>query len=147
MKINKTTGVGSAQAVNRINKSTPVEGSSFSSLMGERQESQTREELEQMMLAIKEEGEKLVDEKNIDILINYKKKIKSFVSKAVDFAFEIQDKKGITRFGRGKILKIVSQVDDVLVEITQQFLDEERNRIKLLARVGELQGLLYNIYA
>lgn len=147
MKINKTTGVGSTQAVNRINKSIPVEGSSFSSLMGERQESQTREELEQMMRAIKEEGDKLVDEKNIDVLINYKKKIKSFVSRAVDFAFEIQDKKGITRFGRGKILKIVSQVDDVLVEITQQFLDEERSRIKLLARVGELQGLLYNIYA
>lgn len=146
MKVNKVKATASAP-VSKVNKPQAVVGTSFSNLLGGKREEHTREELEQLMHAIREEGDKLVDAKNIEILVNYKKMVKSFVSKAVDFAFEIQDKKGVLRFGRGKVLKIISQIDDNLVAITEQFLSEERSRIKLLEKVGELQGLLYNIYA
>ncbi len=147
MKIENNVAISANQSVGKVNRPTSAVGSQFSALMGEKKDSQTRQELEEMMEDIRREGEKMIDDKNIDILVNYKKKIKSFVSKAVDFAFEIQDKKGLTRFGRGKILKVVSQIDDALVELTEQFLADERSRIKMLEKVGELQGMLYNIYA
>ncbi len=147
MKVNKVSAIKPSSPVKKVQKAANAEGSTFSSLMGEKQEEKTRQELENLMLEIKADGEKLIDERNIEVLVAYKKKIKSFVSKAVDFAFDIQDKKGLTRFGRGKILKIVAQIDDELVNLTQNFLDEERDRVNMLAKIGELQGLLYNIYA
>ncbi len=147
MKITNNVAISGNQSVSKVNQTLNATGSSFSSLLGEQREQQTRQELEQLMNDIKREGENLVDNKHIEVLISYKKKIKAFVSKAVDFAFEIQDKKGLTRFGRGKILKMVAQIDDAMVDLTEQFLKDERNRVKMLERVGELQGLLYNIYA
>ncbi len=147
MKITNNVTVSANQSVGKVNRTANATGSQFSALMDGKKEDQTRQELEELMEDIKREGEKMIDDKNIDILVNYKKKIKSFVSKAVDFAFEIQDKKGLTRFGRGKILKVVAQIDDALVELTEQFLADERSRLKMLEKVGELQGMLYNIYA
>ncbi len=146
MRVNKVGPIRNSSTVSKVKKTDATE-TSFSSLLGEKKQEWTREELEHMMLDIKADGEKLVDERNIEVLVAYKKKIKSFVSKAVDYAFDIQDKKGLSRFGRGKILKIVSQIDDTLVELTENFLDEERARINMLDKIGELQGLLYNIYA
>ncbi|MCK8059787.1 MULTISPECIES: YaaR family protein [unclassified Fusibacter] len=145
MKINKVSKSGAAPS--KVKAPQAVEGTSFSDLMGDKRESDTRHELEQLMLAIRSEGDKLVDAKNIEVLVHYKRMVKDFVSRAVDFAFEIQDRKGLSRFGRGKVLKVVSQIDASLVEITQEFLAEERNRIKLLSKIGELQGMLLNIYA
>lgn len=145
MKINKVSK--SSAAPSKVKAPQAVEGTSFSDLMGDKRESDTRHELEQLMLAIRSEGDKLVDAKNIEVLVHYKRMVKDFVSRAVDFAFEIQDRKGLSRFGRGKVLKVISQIDASLVEITQEFLAEERNRIKLLSKIGELQGMLLNIYA
>jgi uncharacterized protein YaaR (DUF327 family) len=145
VKVNKVTK--SSAGPSKVNKAQAVAGTSFSDLMGDKRESDTREELEKLMNAIRAEGDKLVDAKNIEVLVHYKRMVKDFVSRAVDFAFEIQDRKGLSRFGRSKVLKVVSQIDESLVVITQEFLGEERNRIKLLSKIGELQGMLLNIYA
>lgn len=145
MKIDK---VGRKQTTSVNQKQAPqAVGSKFQSLLGDKKEEQDREHLYAMMKAIKETGEKLADSKNIELLGQYKRMVKSFVSQAVDFAFEIQEKKGLSRFGRSKVLKIVSKIDDQLVEITDAFLLEERSRIKLLGKIGELQGMLLNIFA
>ncbi len=147
MRVIRTNGIKGTSAVNKTEKPRAVEGATFSALMGDRQQQQTREELEQLMKEIKADGEKLVDERNIEVLVDYKKKVRAFVSKAVDFAYDIKDKKGVTRFGRGKILKTVSLIDNTLDQLTREFLNEERARITMLENIGELQGLLYNIYA
>jgi uncharacterized protein YaaR (DUF327 family) len=145
VKVNKVTK--SSAGPTKVNKPQVITGTSFSDLMGDKRESDTKEELQKLMVAIRAEGDKLVDAKNIEVLVHYKKMVKDFVSRAVDFAFEIQDRKGLSRFGRSKVLKVVSQIDQSLVDLTQEFLVEERNRIKLLSKIGELQGMLLNIYA
>ncbi len=50
------------------------------------------------------------------------------------------------RFGEGRRLKIVETVDEKLVELAQEFLDEEKETIDLLDKIGEIKGLLINLY-
>lgn len=121
-------------------------GSSFTGLMKEKKDEETKRQLDDMMKNIKEKGKELVESKNLDILVSYKKMIKDFVTSAVEFAFEIVDVKGRSRIGRSKVLKIISQIDENLLEITNEFLNEERSNLNLLKKIGELGGLLTDIY-
>lgn len=130
----------------KIKETPPANSASFSSLLNDKKESEDRERLDQMMRKIKEKGEELVDSRSLDILVNYKKMVKEFVEQASSFAFQVVDRKGLSRMGRSKILKIVSQVDEALVKITDEFIKEERNKLNLLQKIGQLGGLLTDIY-
>ncbi len=144
MKVQKVSSSNSN--IKSVKKKTDTPGSSFLDLMHDKKDNQRRDELDKMMGKIKDKGEELVESRNIELLVEYKKSVKDFVESAVDFAFEIVDRKGRSRIGRAKILKIVSQVDEELVKITEEFLAEERNKLNLLKKIGELGGLLTNIY-
>jgi uncharacterized protein YaaR (DUF327 family) len=133
-------------AASKVTKALPSVGSKFTDLLDDHSERNTKEQLEKMMLAIRKQGDQLVEAKNIEVLVQYKRMVKEFVSQAVDFAFEIQERKGLSRMGRSKVLKVVAQIDESLIAITDSFIAEERSRIKLLSKIGELQGLLMNLY-
>ena len=146
MKVSKVNQTSKTSKFNKVSAKTGVEGSHFTQLMDEKRDEKRRDELNRLMDKIKEKGSELVDSKNVELLVNYKKMIKEFVSNAVEFAFEIQERKGFSRMGRTKILKVVSLIDDSLVEITNGFLEQERNKINMLSKIGELNGLLMNIF-
>ncbi len=144
MKVQKVSSTSSKN--NSIKSKSESPSSSFFDLMNDRRDAEKRNELDKMMETIKDKGEELVDSKNVELLVLYKKNVKQFVESAVGFAFEIVDRKGRSRIGRAKILKLVSQIDDELIKITEEFLSKERNKLNLLERIGELSGLLTNIY-
>ncbi len=144
MKVNKVTSPSTG--VHNVKKKSDTPNSSFLNLMQDKKDNEKREELDKMMDDIKNKGKELVDSRNVELLVEYKKNVKEFVKTAVEFAFEIVDRKGRSRIGRSKILKVVSQIDEELVKITDEFLAEERNRLNLLQKIGELGGLLTNIY-
>lgn len=144
MRVEKPSSVN--RNIKSVHKKDESPASSFSSFMQEKKDTERREELDKMMKKIKEKGVELVDSKNLDLLLDYKRSVKEFVSSAVNFAFEIVDRKGHSRLGRTKILKIVSQIDDELVRLTEEFLEEEKSKLNLLNKIGQLCGLLTNIY-
>lgn len=145
MKVSNVKGA-KGPAVKGGEKVQQTSGSSFTDMLSDQRERQDREHLERMMLNIRKQGDLLADAKQIEVLVQYKKMVKDFVSQAVDFAFSIEERRGLSRMGRSKVLKVVAQIDDQLVAITENFLSEERSRIKLLGKIGELQGMLMNLY-
>ena len=46
------------------------------------------------------------------------------------------------RFGEGRRLKIVETIDERLVELAEDILNEEKETIDLLAKIGEIKGLI-----
>lgn len=144
MRVEKISS--SSSKVHKLKEKPPAGSASFSSFMHEKRDEQDREALGMMIKKIKEKGEELVDSRNLDILVNYKRMVKGFVEQAANYAFAIIDRKGMSRQGRSKILKIVSQIDESLVQITEDFLSEERNKLELLKKIGQLGGLLTDIY-
>ena len=47
---------------------------------------------------------------------------------------------------RLKVYKLVKEVDTKLVDLTNDILQKEKDSLNLLKRVGEIQGLLINMY-
>ena len=58
------------------------------------------------------------------------------MSKSSSFGFD----------GTHSTLALVKEVDQKLVELTEQVMDHEKKTVDLLGLIGEIKGLLVNIY-
>ncbi len=130
----------------KVAKNESLSTSTFTNLLHEKDEQKQKENLEKMMKEISEKGKKLIETRNVETLVVYKKMIKDYIEEATKYAFKIIDNRGFGRIGRSKILKVVSAVDEKLIDITEEFLKEERQKINLLGKIGELEGLLTDFY-
>ncbi|EPE62682.1 DUF327 family protein [Exiguobacterium sp. SH3S2] len=121
-------------------------GVSFQNVIGQKREDREYERFQRQIAAIHDQGELLAESQTVESLTEYKRLIKDFMKDAVDAALSLEDKRGFNRRGRAKIYKIVEQVDQKLLALTDQVISGEASRLSLLDQVGEIRGLLVNVY-
>jgi uncharacterized protein YaaR (DUF327 family) len=59
---------------------------------------------------------------------------------------ELKDKQGFNFRGRPKSYKVVEEIDQKLVQLTDEVVHKEKNGIHVLSLVGEIKGLMINLY-
>ena len=119
---------------------------SFKEVIGTRREDITFERLTKRMQELEAQGKVLADTQSIDHLRKYKKLVKDFMDDAVKNGLQLEERRGFSQRGSAKVYKLVKEVDQKLVELTNAVLDKEEKGISLLGMIGEIQGLLINIY-
>jgi uncharacterized protein len=119
---------------------------SFSEVVSQRRTDVTLERLSKKMKEIEDQGKKLVDTRSVENLKKYKKLVKDFMEDAVKNGLELKEHRGFSQRGSSKIYKLVKEVDSKLIDLTNSVLDKEKTGIDLLGLVGEIQGMLINIY-
>ncbi|MEH7883422.1 YaaR family protein [Bacillus sp. JJ1609] len=119
---------------------------SFSEVVSQRRTDVTFERLSKKMKEIEDQGTKLVDTRSVENLKKYKKLVKDFMEDAVKNGLELKEHRGFSQRGSSKIYKLVKEVDSKLIDLTNTVLDKEKKGIDLLGLVGEIQGMLINIY-
>lgn len=124
----------------------PAESISFQEVISKNRQQAVYEKLSKLVEEIEGQGKKLSEHRTVDDLRRYKKMVKDFMDKAVNNALKLEEQSGFNRRGRTKVYKIVKEVDKKLVELTNTLLDKEKNGLDILQSVGEIQGLLINIY-
>lgn len=143
MKVTRVTPNTSSTSVH---KTEPKGGVSFSQLMGDKQEEHDQEQLKQMLKEIEKKGKHLAENRTVEVMLEYKEMIKGFIEQAVNFGLKVEERRGLSRSGRSRMMKVVSMIDEKLVELTDMILDQEKPQIKLLEKIGQLQGLLVNLF-
>ena len=119
---------------------------SFKEVIGTRRTDITLERLTKRMQEIEAQGRVLADTQSIDHLRKYKKLVKEFMDDAVKNGLQLEERRGFSQRGSAKVYKLVKEVDQKLVELTNAVLDKEERGISLLGMIGEVQGMLINIY-
>ena len=61
-------------------------------------------------------------------------------------ACKLEEQRGLGWRGRTKVYKIVKEVDKKLIDLANTVLEKEQNGLDILGLVGEIKGLLVNIY-
>lgn len=130
----------------RPTKNSPQESISFQEVMAKGRQEQTFERLSKMVEDIESQGKVLAETRTIDELRKYKKMVKEFMDEAVQNGLQLEERRGFNRRGRTKIYKIVKEVDKKLIDLTNSVLDQEKKGLDILNMVGEIKGLLINIY-
>lgn len=133
--------------IDRINNTSNKNEISFKEVMDKKNQDTNLERIHKIISEITESGKKLAEKKTIENLFDYKNKIKNFLDEAVELGLDLDKRGGFRRGGRSRILKIVSKVDDKLIDLTDEMIKGENRKLNLLKVVGEIEGLLLNIYA
>ncbi len=148
MKVNRASKTSPTQVKKVGSKdSEKVNKVSFKELLDYAEDdSRQKEMFDEMMANIEEKGRGLIETRTVESLFEYKEMVKGFVEEAVTFGLKIEERRGLSRSSRSKVLRVVSAVDKKLLELTDIIIAQEESKIKILKKVGEIQGLLVNIY-
>ena len=142
--------------VSRVNKTSmsrlgykeavAKESISFEAVMDKKRSDLTLESLNQKMKEIENQGSKLVESRTVDNLRKYKKLVKDFLNDAVKNGLQLKEERGFNQYGSTRLYKLVKEVDKKLIDLTDAVLGKEAKGLDLLRMVGEIKGMLINLY-
>ena len=132
----------------RIQKNI-VENKSVDSFARVMQKSQSKLQLDalhQLMSRVDAQGEKLGEQRTFENLREYKNLVKEFMREALSFGLQLSDKQSFSPGGGMKNHQIVEVIDKKLIELQDEVLNNEREGLDTLQSIGEIKGLLINLY-
>lgn len=75
----------------------------------------------------------------------YRALIKEFMNEIVNRSHKFSRENFLDRKGRHRVYGIIRRVDETLDELAQELMKEEKDHLAILAKVGEIRGLLLDI--
>lgn len=145
MEVNKIGQVSTEKV--KAKQEVPADKVMFSELMSKGREQLNAERFQQLISDIEERGKILAESRTVGDLRKFKSLVKSLLDDAVKNGLSLEERQGFNRRGRSRIYKIVKEVDKKLLELTDAVLKKQEPGLRILERVGEIKGMLINIYA
>ena len=99
-----------------------------------------------MMEEIVMQGDKITKRMDVKDMRRYRALIKDFMNEIVNRSDKFSRENFLDRRGRHRVYGIVRLVDEKLDELAQELMKEEKDEIAILAKVGEIRGLLLDIF-
>ncbi|MFC4323956.1 YaaR family protein [Litchfieldia salsa] len=145
MKINQDLRM----SVNNERSSTLVKSqsnSSFGVQFAKNEQKLHIEQLNKLMSEIEGVGQRLSKSRTFKDLASYKKLVKDFIHEAVEFGLDLKQSNDWNLNGNSRTLHLVKNVDKELLELTKDLVDQEKDSIDILNKIGEIKGLLIDMY-
>ncbi len=143
MKINQ---VAQTQQVEQVHQQQKTDGSFKFTLASHIEEAQLQERLTSMMEQITMQGEKLAKHRDVKDMKKYRGLIKEFLNEIVNRSHEFSRENFLDRKGRHRVYGIIRLVDKNLDELAQELVKDEKDNLSILEKIGEIRGLLLDIF-
>ena len=104
------------------------------------------ERLNLMMQDIIQQGERIGKRNDIRDMQRYRILIKDFMNEVVTRSHVFSRENFLDRKGRHRVYGIIRRVDQELDELAQELVKDESNHLDILAKIGQIQGLLLDIF-
>ncbi|PRS03492.1 DUF327 domain-containing protein [Bacillus atrophaeus] len=104
------------------------------------------DQLTRLLSDIEAFGKRLTKSRNFKDLARFKGLVKRFVKEAVDNGLSHETARSFDLYGNSRKLGIVKKIDEKLIQLTEEMMNQEQPAIDLLERIGEIKGLLINLY-
>lgn len=120
--------------------------SQFEQLVKAQSHQVMREELGKLVNDITRQGEKLAKFRSFRDLAKFKRMIKEFLQETVYSGLKLNHQHNFHANRHSQKLTTVEEIDDNLIKLTEDMLDQEKKSVDLLGIIGEIRGLLINLY-
>ena len=118
----------------------------FASELEDQQGEMSREQLQQMLDKIDEQGQRLTKTPTYDELKEYRTLIKNFVGTAVGQMYSVNNKTGWDRFGRQKAYTTVRKIDRELENMAESIRLGQADQLSIIASHDAIKGMLVDLY-
>ncbi len=104
------------------------------------------ERLNMMMQDIIQQGKRISKRNDIKDMQRYRVLIKDFLNEVVTRSHAFSRENFLDRKGRHRVYGIIRQVDDELDALAKELVKDEKDNIGILAKIGQIEGLLLDIF-
>lgn len=125
---------------------TSANSASFQKIMNTYSKVLTQDHLHQLLLDIDQQGVKLSEKPTFNELNKYKNLVKQFMGEVTKNGMGLYQTESWDPYGGNKTLKTIQVLDRKLMELTDQVLNQQNAGLSILERIGEIKGLLINLY-
>lgn len=141
--------------VNQVTQSTPVEytqqapptdGTFKFTLASHIGEAELQARLSGLMEQITAEGAKLAKRRDVKDMKHYRGLVKEFLNEIVSRSHTFTRENFLDRRGRHRVYGIIRLVDENLDQLAQELMKDEKDNLAILNKIGEIRGLLLDIF-
>lgn len=143
IKVNQTPIIPQAENASPVEKAD--DGFKFA-LTSAIEDADLQQQLERMLKDITQQGELIARHMDIRDMKKYRGQIKDFLNEVVNRSHKFSRENFLDRKGRHRVYGIVRLIDSNLDELAQELCEEEKDHIKILGKIGEITGLLLDIF-
>ena len=126
--------------VEQVQNTAPTDGS-FKFMLASLQERLTN-----LMAEITTEGEKLAKKRDVKDMRHYRGLVKEFLNEVVTRSHSFSRENFLDRRGRHRVYGIIRLVDENLDQLAQELMKDEKDNLAILNKIGEIRGLLLDIF-
>ncbi len=109
-------------------------------------EQELQQKIGGLMSQIDEQGKKISKKKDIRDMRRYRELIKELLNEVIYRSHEFSRENFLDRRGRHRVYGIIRLVDKNLDELAEELMKDEQDNISILSKIGEIQGLLLDIF-
>jgi len=143
IKVTSTTPIAQTEAVKQAEQ---TDGGFKFTLMSRIGEEGLQERLTAMMEEITRQGDQLAKKRDIKDMKRYRGLIKDFMNEIVSRSHEFSRENFLDKKGRHRVYGIVRLVDENLDALAQELMKDEQDHMAILGKIGEIRGLLLDIF-
>lgn len=144
IKVNQV--VQTAPVTDTTNQNIQTDETFRFTLMSAIEEEGLQERLTLMFEDITMQGNKIGKHMDVKDMKRYRGLIKDFMNEIVNRSHKFSRENFLDRRGRHRVYGIVRRVDETLDELAQELMKEEKDHISILGKIGEIRGLLLDIF-
>lgn len=142
----KVTQATPVAQVEQASQTAPADGNFKFMLASHIQEQDLQVRLTSMMEEITRQGDRISKKMDIRDMRKYRTLIKSFMNEVVTRSHKFSRENFLDRRGRHRVYGIIKQVDDTLDALAQELVKDEKDHIAILNMIGEIRGLILDIF-
>ena len=132
--------------VEQVKQQAPTDGTFKFMLASHVGEAELQARLSTLMEAITMEGEKLAKRRDIKDMRHYRGLIKEFLNEVVTHSHSFSRENFLDRRGRHRVYGIIRLIDENLDLLAQELMKDEKDNLEILNKIGEIRGLLLDIF-
>ena len=102
--------------------------------------------VESLMMDITSQGERIARHMDIRGLKRYRGLVKEFLNEVVYRSHKFSRENFLDRRGRHRVYGIIRKIDETLDALAEELVADEKDHLAILSRIGEIEGLLLDIF-
>ncbi len=110
------------------------------------EEAELQNRLSLLMEDITMQGKKISKKMDIRDMKRYRALVKDFLNEVVTRSHKFSRENFLDRRGRHRVYGIIRRVDETLDSLAQELVKDEKDHLAILGMIGEIKGLLLDIF-
>ena len=142
-RVNETTPLSS---VSRTENTQPVDDSFRFTLTSAIADADLQTKINNMLNDINVQGKLIARHMDIREMKKYRGLIIDFLNEIVNRSHKFSRENFLDRRGRHRVYGIIRLVDENLDQLAQELMKDEKDNLAILNKIGEIRGLLLDIF-